>query len=1213
MSNFGQAALTVVGGVVGFLLGGPALGIYLGSTLGQILFPTNLGTVKGPRLQDLSVQSSAIGAPIPIVYGTFAIAGNIIWSSGLIERVKKKRAGGKGGPTQTVKTYHYSVDVAIGLCEGEIRAIRKIWADAKLIYDLSPQGEAESDEDYNARLAISDQTAQVMVVYRGTETQVADPTIESYLGVGEALAYRGLAYVVFTGFELELFGNRIPNFRFEIASGDIATEECTTYSNEVLFPWAEGNDPRNVLNQHEITIEHIGSVDDGDNYIGPVGALGDDDYQAFLTADSNTDGRNFQYFGGFTDSSTSTNTSMAPGNSESAGEHLWLYLHYNTKLANIFGLRTDALNFCDNVEMYSQTPGTTVWMGLVNSAFGFHVSTSTVQLILEDDEGPGGTADSTWDSSVVCHPYSIGVKSSRVLKVERIPRPPIDTADDPRYVQLPGSENYFQEIATGDIVRGIVWTYTTGTFKVLQQYDEVDEVVVKYPLNPALPSTHEDYNDQAFWEAAYAAAVAAGDMEAGLDYGVDYPVVQAWGYVGECMLQTITTECMPVANIIEDICNRVGFDDSDIDVSDIDSCTIGYCITRPMSARDAIEPLRTFGLFDAVESGNQLKFIERGHAVVATLEENDLAAHAAGEERPTVMEVVRTQEVDLPRRVRLHYLSQERNYEVAEQSASRITVNSKFELDVELPVVMEDEEAAALAQVLLYDAWVSRNAYTLAVTNNHIGLEPTDCIDAPVEGELRRMRIVTEQYSIGGVKRLECVHDDAEIYDLALVGGEVPVPSGGGPVAGVVCNSEIVLIDIPGLREQDRDAGYYAAVQGLCDTWTGAEIYRSGDGGVDYEWVGETMLEATIGDVIEPLAGYGSPPEPWLDSPLGYDTTSTLIVQLRSGDSLESVTDAQIENGANTSVVGIDGRWEIIQFKTATLVSGDLWELTDLIRGKLETDEFIGTGVEGDTFVLMADQAMLRIAELPAAIGVEKLFKVPTYGQSLDSAAVVAFTTQGLSYIPTTVGGLDDVDTTGANDGDVLTYDSTTETWGPEPLPTDTGTTGKHAIYIHAAAMSPSASGGCAPIATVTTASGQPDLQTLNFDASTQEYAQFSIRMPKSWNEGTVTFVPVWSHPATVTDFGVVWDLQGVAISNDDTILSNFGTAQTSTDTGGTTSDIYIGPESSPITIAGTPQAEDMVFFRVSRVTGNGSNTLAVDARLHGITLYITTDAENDA
>lgn len=175
------------------------------------------------------------------------------------------------------------------------------------------------------------------------------------------------------------------------------------------------------------------------------------------------------------------------------------------------------------------------------------------------------------------------------------------------------------------------------------------------------------------------------------------------------------------------------------------------------------------------------------------------------------------------------------------------------------------------------------------------------------------------------------------------------------------------------------------------------------------------------------------------------------------------------------------------------------------------------------------------------------------------------------------------------------------------------GSTGKHAVYIAAGSITPSVSGGCAALATIASAANQPDIQTLDFDQTAQEYAQFGIVMPKSWDEGTVTFKPHWSHASGGSAFGVVWSLQAVAVGNDDAIATAFGTAQTSTATGGTADDLYNGPESSAITVGGSPAAEEMVFFRLSRVTGDGSDTLDLDARLHGITLYITTDAETDA
>jgi hypothetical protein len=170
---------------------------------------------------------------------------------------------------------------------------------------------------------------------------------------------------------------------------------------------------------------------------------------------------------------------------------------------------------------------------------------------------------------------------------------------------------------------------------------------------------------------------------------------------------------------------------------------------------------------------------------------------------------------------------------------------------------------------------------------------------------------------------------------------------------------------------------------------------------------------------------------------------------------------------------------------------------------------------------------------------------------------------------------------------------------------------GKQSIWVPATAMIPRVTNGPAA-GLVETGTNKNILATLDFDTTTQEFASFSARMPKSWNEGTVTFVPVWSHPSTTTNFGVVWGLDAVAKSDGDAGDAAFGTAQTSTDTGGTTDTMYQGPESSAITIAGTPAAGDLVEFRVHRDPSNGSDTLAVDARLHGVMLLYTIDALKD-
>ena len=67
-------------------LGSTALGLgwqagwLIGSTVGSLLFGPDQPDIEGPRLRDLSVTSSAWGAPIPLIYGTMR-APATSWSS----------------------------------------------------------------------------------------------------------------------------------------------------------------------------------------------------------------------------------------------------------------------------------------------------------------------------------------------------------------------------------------------------------------------------------------------------------------------------------------------------------------------------------------------------------------------------------------------------------------------------------------------------------------------------------------------------------------------------------------------------------------------------------------------------------------------------------------------------------------------------------------------------------------------------------------------------------------------------------------------------------------------------------------------------------------------------------------------------------------------------------------------------------------------------
>ena len=186
-----QAAGAFLGGYFG-ATGAAILGA-AGSMAGHLLDRALINSTlhyKGPRLKTMRPFTAEEGAPIPRIYGTLRTGGTLIWATRFEEKRRSRRQGIKGGPKVT--TFTYFANAAFGLCEGPIAGVRRIWADGREI----------------------DRTQVDIRIYNGGLDQTPDTLIEAKQG--EAPGYRGVAYVVIEHFALDDFGNRLPQFQFEV-------------------------------------------------------------------------------------------------------------------------------------------------------------------------------------------------------------------------------------------------------------------------------------------------------------------------------------------------------------------------------------------------------------------------------------------------------------------------------------------------------------------------------------------------------------------------------------------------------------------------------------------------------------------------------------------------------------------------------------------------------------------------------------------------------------------------------------------------------------------------------------------------------------------------------------------------------------------------------------------------------------------------------------
>lgn len=260
MSLFGTIAGlggTALGAFVGSLIYpgiGTAIGAMIGGSLGSIvgntLFPDkiDINHPAPPKPHESRLQISTYGTPIPIVYGSSRLAGNIIYMSDVVETVDRSRHRQDGVRYyEMVKTY--TSTFAIAFCEGPVEAIARIWVNGKIFCDWrDPDGPYYPAGSYglgsgNLDTSIA-RSETFFSVYFGTETQSADPTLSGLLGAAETPTYRGICYIVFIDFPVGEFSG-VPKIEIEIApSIEVANTDLTitvANDNDNGWIWALGS------------------------------------------------------------------------------------------------------------------------------------------------------------------------------------------------------------------------------------------------------------------------------------------------------------------------------------------------------------------------------------------------------------------------------------------------------------------------------------------------------------------------------------------------------------------------------------------------------------------------------------------------------------------------------------------------------------------------------------------------------------------------------------------------------------------------------------------------------------------------------------------------------------------------------------------------------------------------------------------------------------
>lgn len=965
-SSAGQIIGGAIGAVAGFVVGGPVgavQGASLGFTLGGVIDPPSGPNIQGPRLDDLKVQVSTYGDPIPLIYGPDnRVSGNVIWSTGLVESEKTEDVGGKGGGGSSQTTYSYSTSLALALSGRRCDNVRRIWANGKVIF-VVPDGLALPAMDQVNGLCY----VKAFQTVAPSITQVGDPLPVST--GAPALAYIGGSDVAF----FDHINEQLRTYRFSgstwsqvggglgVTSGGAVA--LASLGSDVALVESTGN----MLRKYQFSggsWAQVGNalvVSPGLNLPSMV-SLG---LNSVAMADFESSELRAFSFDGL--------------NWSQVGSSLFVSGMGSSAMASIGGSQFaffDALN--RELRTYSFSGSSFSQVGNSLSIPAASSEPALAELPGKDiafvDSANNDIARYRFDgldwaqvgSNV---PLGFGAGGPAVAAIS-------DT--DVAYIddQSNALRTFRFEGGNGEVPG----TEVNGVFFPVEMFSVFAELCVYPGSTVQVPNSHIEGVEGSGNAPAYRGIsyIMIKDLQLA-DFGNRLPNIE---------VEFEAESQITVGQIMHDISIRSGVDNAS--AAGLSDNVLGYAVSQG-SGLGAVTPLAIAFFIDITEQRGQIRFVKRGRGMKGTIDLPGMGARQSNQAPITPVEYSKLPPVDLPRESSVVYADPEFDYQRNTQRAFRDQGSAVNHDSTELPLTLTQDQARRIADRLLWLPWTARRGVKVQLPDKWLRASPGDVFGIPVAGQVLPYKLVKMVRGDNGILAAELQQEDLLAYDSTATGGAGRLPLNELELPGI---TRLFLIDSPIVRDEDDDTGFYWAVTAESSGWRGASVLRSSDGGSTFSQMGSIGVRATAGDVSGTVPS--GPTELW-------DRTTTITVVLAfEDDVLESRTEEAVLSGANLVWLGdTTGQGgEMLQFATATLIDTLTYELTDLLRGRLGTEANVGTHGPDEVLVMASQTTGRRDDFGPGDWGVSRKYKPVSILNDQATAAEQDFTNDGQGKTP---------------------------------------------------------------------------------------------------------------------------------------------------------------------------------------------------------------------
>ena len=470
----------------------------------------------------------------------------------------------------------------------------------------------------------------------------------------------------------------------------------------------------------------------------------------------------------------------------------------------------------------------------------------------------------------------------------------------------------------------------SGTIKAWNNSNMIDQMflwgwdVRPYPYFPQLQNTWQDAKN---WQISY------------------------------CIQEKL--QLLEVSDIIYNLLSGIGIPNNQIKIQNLNHPIDGYAITEVQSVRSTLNTLKDIYYFEIVEQEDKLTIIPENQLLQYNIPLGDIVS----ENKSNTQKITKITSSQSVTSINFMYINKNNDYRVSSQYAKTPYLQNTGIQNIQVPIVLSDNQAKIIAENILNKKSNNKYSFYLTLPIKYIWLNVNDTIQVQYNNILHKIKIINMylkdlSIEIEGIKYDEPLTTQYFFPDNNINNQNINLKG-----------NLLHILDLPCIHNIDNVL--YFAITREQPNWKGSILYSYEDQHEHYKTALSIDTEATTGITVDTLD----------IGPIAIPDRTSRVTIILNRNQLHSI-ESLFMNNNNTALVGN----EIIQFQNVEQIGQNKYQISNMLRGRFGTEEYINQHKKEEFFVLLDNLPYLKINQslIKKSLTYKLIFKESmSYGEQI--------------------------------------------------------------------------------------------------------------------------------------------------------------------------------------------------------------------------------------